>query len=385
MNWELHEGYQKLDRAVYNDIGLIYLVDGHRTVPPVKLDFNNKLRPGDDVAVIGFGTDGGDSLSETLHVLHTDVTSYEYCRNTFGIIVEKDKHFCTGILNEAKAACQGDSGGPAIQTSGGSDVQVGIVSAGAPKCSTSLTVYTRVSAYKDWLKARVCGRRYPPDWCHEEGALDGIFANLNGETQNGQQDTRISTGCFSGSSIVKVKGTGDTLMADLDIGDMVHVGNNVYEPIYSFGHRVQTARVNMLQVKTNASAIRLTPDHLLYTYPNGPLRASQITIGDLVLDGESKVAIVESVQNITEYGLFNPFTPSGRIVVNNMLSSNYIAFGHKNALHLGKLALNYHLLAHAAVAPLRIACYHMGTCKDETYSEDGILRSLTVPLVSIQW
>lgn len=102
MNWELHEGYQKLDRAVYNDIGLIYLVDGHRTVPPVKLDFNDNLRPGNDVAVIGFGTDGGGTLSETLHVLHTEVTSDDYCRNTFGIIVEEDKHFCTGILNEAK-------------------------------------------------------------------------------------------------------------------------------------------------------------------------------------------------------------------------------------------------------------------------------------------
>lgn len=264
-------------------------------------------------------------------------------------------------------------------------MQVGIVSAGAPKCSTSLTVYTRVSAYKDWLKARVCSRRYPPDWCHEEGALAGIFATLNGERQNGQQDTKISAGCFSGSSVVEVKGAGDTLMADLDIGDMVHVGNNVYEPIYSFGHRAQTARANMLQIETNTSAICLTPDHLLYTYPNGPLRASQITVGDLVLDGESKVALVESVQNVTEFGLFNPFTPSGRIVVNNVLSSNYIAFGHKNALHLGKMALNYHVLAHAAVTPLRIACYHMGTCKDETYSADGILTSLTIPLVGIQW
>lgn len=53
-------------------------------------------------------------------------------------------------------ACQGDSGGPLVATSGGSPVQIGLVSFG-PTCGFTPTAYTRVSAYADFVDQTLGG------------------------------------------------------------------------------------------------------------------------------------------------------------------------------------------------------------------------------------
>jgi hypothetical protein len=42
--------------------------------------------------------------------------------------------------------------------------------------------------------------------------------------------------CFSGSSTVQVHKKGQVALSPVQIGDLVHVGNGKYEPVYSFGH-----------------------------------------------------------------------------------------------------------------------------------------------------
>jgi len=143
-----------------------------------------------------------------------------------------------------------------------------------------------------------------------------------------------SAGCFSGSSMVVVKGKDQRVkMKDLNIGDLVHVGNDIYEPIYSFRHRLYKksthASNNMIQIRTMKSTLTLTPDHLVFIMKsegNGDgsiaIPSSQIKVGDRVVTGEKSIIttpiatnFVLSIKNATEHGLFNPFTPSGKIVV----------------------------------------------------------------------
>jgi len=371
-DWEPHEGFNINSNSVNHDIGLIYLAEHTKKVFPVQIDLDGRPDEGDAVTLMGFGTTEDEEFSTNMKDVDIDVITTEYCKYAFPFI-EEDSHFCTYESESGKGGCSGDSGGPAIVKEQYTDIQVGILSFGSAICATGLTAFTRVSNYADWLKERVCVPEFSPDWCNSP------------DPEMQFTEEQLQFGCFSGSSTVQVKDIGPVRMKDLNIGDFVHVGNNIYEPIYSFGHRAHAVRANMIQISTESSTLQLTADHMVFTRNKGPIPASQIRIGCDLLDGESTLTTVMSVHNVTGYGLFSPFTPSGKIVVDNILSSNYIALGDKNSWHMGILTLNHHWMAHAGVTPLRVACYHAGSCKDETYSVDGILESLTGPLSFFQW
>ena len=50
-------------------------------------------------------------------------------------------------------SCRGDSGGPLLDLTGNQATVIGIVSFGTNKCDSSIPgVYSRVSAYLDWIR-----------------------------------------------------------------------------------------------------------------------------------------------------------------------------------------------------------------------------------------
>jgi secreted trypsin-like serine protease len=66
-----------------------------------------------------------------------------------GIISEL---ICAGDPSGGKDACQGDSGGPLVYSNGGVWNIVGIVAAGRD-CGKFYGLYTRVSAYHQWISS----------------------------------------------------------------------------------------------------------------------------------------------------------------------------------------------------------------------------------------
>lgn len=89
--------------------------------------------------------------------------SFKDCQEVFGRIqvdLDYSKQLCTVPPKKGSTGCRGDSGGPLFQRLSGEGspwYQIGIVSFGATGCARAddPTVYTRVSAYADWIYSKM--------------------------------------------------------------------------------------------------------------------------------------------------------------------------------------------------------------------------------------
>jgi len=159
-----HSDYrdQSIDR--YNDIGLVRLnkdVDFTVFITPICLPTtSDRASIGDKLIVAGWGRTETENNSPIKLKLKIPVASRQSCSNTFqraGVTVS-DKQLCAGG-ERGRDSCNGDSGGPLMNTFSDDDSQwylEGIVSFGN-KCGTENWpgIYTRVSAYIDWITANV--------------------------------------------------------------------------------------------------------------------------------------------------------------------------------------------------------------------------------------
>jgi len=221
--------------------------------------------------------------------------------------------------------------------------------------------------------------------------------------------------CFSGRTVAYVENKGLVEMRKLKIGDYVAVDKNkdstfVFEPIYSFGHYKPNSdsndNTNFLEIHTNSSnpissKLQITRQHLIYKKGvTHPVPASSIQRGDqLVLLGKEEVVTVSSVYDTISIttGLYAPFTPSGKLLVNNgLLVSSYVALDDtsdgKLELFNGMLRFSYHWLARSFEVPHRIICTStpfgsglLSWCSRETYTKDGISNWVAIPMKFTMW
>ena len=121
------------------------------------LDFNGGAStPGAVATVAGWGAkfEGGETTDEQREV-DIPLISNAQCNAAYGYIL--DDMLCAAVDGGGKDSCQGDSGGPLfVPRSIGGWAQVGVVSFGIG-CGTATHpgVYSRVSYYIDWIRARV--------------------------------------------------------------------------------------------------------------------------------------------------------------------------------------------------------------------------------------
>jgi hypothetical protein len=175
-------------------------------------------------------------------------------------------------------------------------------------------------------------------------------------------------------------------MKQLQIGDKVHVGDNHYEKVYGFGHYNQEAHVGFLEVKTTTSTLKITPDHMVYTKSFGFVPASDLKIGDTLVQGSSGTDItIESIRETKAQGVFAPFTPSGKIVVNNVLASSFVSLNSDQHISIAGVKVSHQWLAHKFEFPHRLACCYMGKCMKDTYTVEGISSWVALPLSMGQW
>ncbi|XP_024520585.1 warthog protein 6 [Selaginella moellendorffii] len=112
------------------------------------------------------------------------------------------------------------------------------------------------------------------------------------------------------------------LMRDLNVGDRVAVGKNVYSVVYAFGHKDAHTTFEFVQVhRALQNMLELTAGHFVPIEISGKLvykRAENLKVGDILW----KSSQITGTSKVEKLGLYNPLTLSGNIMVNNVLASS---------------------------------------------------------------
>jgi hypothetical protein len=202
-------------------------------------------------------------------------------------------------------------------------------------------------------------------------------------------------GCFSGQSIVEVLGKGCATVASLEIGDLVKSDGNFYSRIYSFGHREPAAQAEFLQIHAIglSKPLEISRDHLLMSN-DVMVPASSVRVGDRLtaVTGRKttiETAVVKKITKVRRQGVFAPFTEAGTIVVNGVVSSNYVTLQNDSRFLVVagiETPFTMHWLAHSFQAVHRSACkINWSWCEKETYSDRGVSMWVDRPNTFFTW
>lgn len=172
--------------------------------------------------------------------------------------------------------------------------------------------------------------------------------------------------CFSEESSVQVFGSGSMSIKDLQIGDRIFNGET-YEPVYAFGHLNADDSADFVQIKTAlGNTLEATGAHLVFVDgKSDAVRADAVQVGD-ALQG----ATVTEISSVNRKGLYAPLTPSGKLVVDGVTASNYVALEsmENDAIFQG----NLHAFAHVGISPFRLLCTKVSSKMCEYHNEEGI-------------
>ncbi|MGA7329113.1 MAG: serine protease [Rhodomicrobium sp.] len=147
----VHSGYD--DATYVNDIALIKLqIDPKgQTIPLV--DAKTPIQPGLPLEVTGWGVTESGQPSKELRKANVPYVENAICNEPQAYNGKiKPGMMCAGSREGGVDSCQGDSGGPLVLRGPDGPVLVGVVSWGEG-CAEKLRygVYTRVTAYRDWI------------------------------------------------------------------------------------------------------------------------------------------------------------------------------------------------------------------------------------------
>jgi len=197
--------------------------------------------------------------------------------------------------------------------------------------------------------------------------------------------------CFSGLNTVNVADRGVIQMRDLKIGDKVQVGRDGYSRVYSFGHYDKDVVVEFLKLHSTGleQPLEISKDHMVFVENRGAVPASTVDVGEkLLLVNDGYNAKVTKIEKVYRKGAFAPFTESGKISVNGVISSNYITMQDDlDALTVaGVEFVSMQWIAHSFQAPHRLVCkWNAQFCAAETYSKSGISNWVYGPYLTSKW
>ena len=130
-----------------------------------------------------------------------------------------------------------------------------------------------------------------------------------------------------------VENQGPVRMKDLQLGDRVLVATNnstsYYEPIYSFGHRLDSVVAEYLVILP--FELEVSTDHMVFVEGGAAVPAGNLVVGDRLENGE----MITAIKTVQRLGVYAPFTPSGSIVVNGVRASSLAAFQASSHLKVG--------------------------------------------------
>jgi hypothetical protein len=168
-----------------NDLTLFQLDRPVNSLPPLQLNADPDVpEPNAILTVIGFGATLTERLSDVLREVDIYPVDPGTCIRQYkqATIIDPAIMLCANNPLPGHDSCQGDSGGPLLDTATGT--QVGIVSFGIGCGDPNFPgVYTKVSAYTNWIHDRICELSVvPPADCNTTStnpAADSVKVTLD--------------------------------------------------------------------------------------------------------------------------------------------------------------------------------------------------------------
>lgn len=130
--------------------------------------------------------------------------------------------------------------------------------------------------------------------------------------------------CFPSQARVQVESEKKTIrISELRVGDKVLVEGNKYSEVFLFTHHMKTVRSKFIRISTASGAsLALSPNH--YIPVSGRLHASRkVTVGQNVTLSNGQLDMVISVTEEVLWGLHNPQTMEGSIIVDGIVASTF--------------------------------------------------------------
>lgn len=303
----LHPLFNDDPGYVINDIRLIKLATA---APPwakfVQLNSDDAI-PADFAftRTAGYGTsfdtnrpDAGILLQVDVPIQPTDICGKQLA--AAGAEISDSYHVCAGYSRGGCDSCYGDSGGALfVYDEIENIVQVGITSFGN-SCAlpNSPGVYTRVSGYIRWIKAKGADIQVSSNGQNifDESALGTEMSGSSSPLINSQEtplpeetpfaddeemsdaaDTGLSgdvdiepasakPACFPAHSQVILENGSVKTMEELSIGDRVQVGPCQFSEVIMFTHRLHSGMYDFVYLysETENVPLILSPGHMLY-------------------------------------------------------------------------------------------------------------------------
>ena len=204
----------------------------------------------------------------------------------------------------------------------------------------------------------------PPGNFHVTCMCDSIVSNVCGNYTCKIPDMTFDYSCFPGRSQVTLPNGRLKQLSQLRIGDLVMVNQkHAYEPILTFIHVNKQQLFSYLAMdiystlSNTSSTLFVSSNHLIFDYDSGEARfAGKFRVGDRLQFIQNNRITLGEIKNIElrqEQGYYAPLTPSGTIVIDGIVASNYASVSN-------------HALAHRAMGLYRWWIKWMGS----TVSED---------------
>lgn len=143
-------------------------------------------------------------------------------------------------------------------------------------------------------------------------------------TEEAAAEAERVPGCFSENTLVEEATRGSIPIAYVRIGDHILTSSDgIYEVVYSLGHYSPMIQTEYVRIQVKANFLEVTSDHMIFTADSNAVAAKFLRPGDKILLSGGDTAAIIDIQAIVGRGLFAPFTPSGKIVVNGIVASTF--------------------------------------------------------------
>lgn len=156
------------------------------------------------------------------------------------------------------------------------------------------------------------------------------------------------TKCFANDATVEIIHTKQRIaMKNLKIGDQILVdmndlGQPIYESIYSFIHASPHGMYDYLKITVENNyeqSLLISSNHLIFRFnQTKPIFAGYLKIGDqlqmISKDGMKYAGSIVDIKLMKSQGFYAPLTPSGKLVVDGVLVSNYATVANHQLAHL---------------------------------------------------